>query len=114
MEQAGDDQPVTVNNTNGMDKITSDQLANLGLSPGNITESKLIAAVMAVHMKYAESLHVIENLMNDRKKIDERVKYLENQLKKTGKSKDSTENIKANHKQNQTSHFPKKRYIYIH
>ena len=51
------------------------------------TEKKLIAAVMAVHMKYAESLQVIEKLIADRKKVDDRVKYLESQLKKGTRKK---------------------------
>lgn len=63
-------------------------LAAAAEKSGAETEKKLIAAVMAVHMKYAESLHVIENLIQDRKKIDDRVKFLEGQLKKRGKNKE--------------------------
>jgi hypothetical protein len=56
-------------------------LASASEKSGGETEKKLIAAVMAVHMKYAESLHVIENLIRDRKTIDDRVQFLEGQLK---------------------------------
>ena len=63
-------------------------LASAADKSSSEVEKKLIAAVMTVHMKYAESLSVIEKLIQDRKKIDDRVKFLESQLKKPSKKKD--------------------------
>jgi hypothetical protein len=65
-------------------------------------EKKLIAAVMTVHMKYAESLSVIEKLIQDRQKIDERVKFLESQLKRDKKKDKGSNNTES--KQNQSRH----------
>lgn len=52
-------------------------------------EKKLLAAVMMVHMKYSESLNVIEKLITDRQKVDARLKFLETQLSKKSKSKEN-------------------------